>query len=505
MRDASGRPVAPWDLWRSSLMGQAARDPFFRATVAAEVASTPAAADAIERDCMACHAPAAFAEQTLLGLERPGLAALGSDEDLGDLARDGVNCVGCHLQDPARTGLPETWSGHHAYDAERRLYGPHADPFASAMQGFADFTPTHHPGAVQGRMCAGCHTLQTATLAPDGTPTGHTLTEQAPYLEWRSSDFDPARGLEGAATCQDCHLPTVDEDGVAIETILARNGGGGDFRIDPRAPYGRHVMVGGNAFALEVIRDQRKLLNAGVLAEDFDLTIAATRAALAGAARVTLSAPLWRGDDLVIDVRIDNLVGHKLPTGYPARRAWLHVRVADADGATVFEVGAVDAAGRLVDHAGPLASEAADGPLEPHRTEIRSPSDVVVWQSWMADVTGAPTSRLLRGASYAKDTRLLPRGYAPSAEDAPLIAPVGTDADADFGPGGDGVRLVLPVGDTGAATVTVTVEYQAFSPRFLDELLAVDVPETRGLAIMLAGRGVPAEHMATAQVLVPAR
>ena len=45
---------------------------------------------------------------------------------------------------------------------------------------------------------------------------------------------------------------------------------------------------------------------------------------------------------------MENLTGHKFPTGHPYRRAWLHVRVIDREGTTLFESGAVDDEGRIV-------------------------------------------------------------------------------------------------------------------------------------------------------------
>ena len=36
------------------------------------------------------------------------------------------------------------------------------------------------------------------------------------------------------------------------------------------------------------------------------------------------------GDRLDVDVDVLNLAGHKFPTAYPSRRAWLHVAVTDA-------------------------------------------------------------------------------------------------------------------------------------------------------------------------------
>ena len=45
---------------------------------------------------------------------------------------------------------------------------------------------------------------------------------------------------------------------------------------------------------------------------------------------------------LRVDILVKNLTGHKLPTAFPSRRAWLHIVVRDRDGKTVFESGALN-------------------------------------------------------------------------------------------------------------------------------------------------------------------
>lgn len=501
LRDQAGRPVSPWDLWRGSMMANSARDPLFRATVAAEQASLPPGAEDISGDCMTCHAPAAFAEATLRGDPAPTIDILPYDDDLSLLARDGANCVGCHLLDPSRVGGEETWSGHHPYNADRLLYGPHQEPALGPMERFADFTPAHHDNALDGAMCASCHMLQTEARDADGRKTGHVLTEQAPFVEWRSSAFDPAKGQPEAQTCQNCHLPTVDEDGELIRTQLARGFNVGN--VPAREPFGRHQLVGGNTFGLQLLYDYRWDLGIGGPGPSLEASIAATRANLATSARIETGTASLGDGRLTLPVTVYNEVGHKLPTGYPSRRAWLEVRVTDSTGATVVHVGATNDEGRLLDGKGhPLGSEFSTGPLPPHRTTVRRPEHVLVWQSWMQTSEGEPTTRLLRGATYAKDNRLLPRGWNPTPSDAPLVAPVGTEDDPDFIAGSDTVLLDLAVAGQGPYTVDLTVRYQAFSPRFLDELFAVRTIETASLQQMLSDRGVPAEVMATAVVTV---
>ena len=42
---------------------------------------------------------------------------------------------------------------------------------------------------------------------------------------------------------------------------------------------------------------------------------------------------------LTVDVLVESQVGHKLPSGFPSRRVWLHLIVQDANGGVVFELG----------------------------------------------------------------------------------------------------------------------------------------------------------------------
>jgi hypothetical protein len=55
MRDSAERSVAPFDLWQSTMMANAARDPFWRAVMSAEMAATPNAAAHIAGECMKCQ------------------------------------------------------------------------------------------------------------------------------------------------------------------------------------------------------------------------------------------------------------------------------------------------------------------------------------------------------------------------------------------------------------------------------------------------------------------
>ncbi len=60
------------------------------------------------------------------------------------------------------------------------------------------------------------------------------------------------------------------------------------------------------------------------------------------AAKVTIGSVDRTADGVAVEVHVENLGGHKLPTAYPSRRAWLHIVMRDASGRVVFESGALN-------------------------------------------------------------------------------------------------------------------------------------------------------------------
>ena len=509
MRDEADRPIAPHDLWRSSMMANAGRDPFWYAMVEGETLSTPNAAEAIEAKCTRCHAPVLSAELELTAMGTPAVAdLLEPDSDHAALGLDGVSCTLCHQIEDVELGQPSSFTGHWTVLGEGNLYGPHAAPFTNPMVNHLGVTPLEGPHTLDSGLCATCHTLVTDALTPSGEATGASLAEQAPYLEWRNSAFSTEAAVPGpsAASCQDCHTPTSSVDGQAIATRLAHRPDGTDFpsNVVDRSPYGRHTFVGANTAMLGLIRDYAEILQPGAPTEAFDATIAATRAQLQGAtATVAIAAPTRDGDTLAVPVTVTSLVGHKLPTGFPSRRVFLSLEVRDASDQVVFRSGGFDERGRLLDGAGEiLASELAGGPIAPHLDSVTSPDEVQIWEGIMADGDGQPTYRLLRGASFLKDDRLLPPGWDPQAADA-AIAPAGVEGDLDYAAGTDTVHFsVAAPAAAGPYTIVAEVYYQTLSPRFLAELFALDGPRIRAFEAMVSTAEVGPERLATAEVAI---
>ncbi|HRH38997.1 MAG TPA: multiheme c-type cytochrome, partial [Flavobacteriales bacterium] len=92
--DHLGRDVNLVNDWRSSMMANAARDPFFKAKGRNESLVNPAHADSLQNKCLGCHAPLGMHEERLLGNPLFTLAHL----DTSRLGLDGVSCLSCHGQ-----------------------------------------------------------------------------------------------------------------------------------------------------------------------------------------------------------------------------------------------------------------------------------------------------------------------------------------------------------------------------------------------------------------------
>jgi hypothetical protein len=307
-------------------------------------------------------------------------------------------------------------------------------------------------------VCATCHTLYTSALGPKGEVIG-SLPEQVPYLEWRHSAFVNER------SCQDCHMPAVADTPIA--SVLG----------EPREQLARHSFLGGNFFILRMLNRFRGELGVVAPARELEAAAQATlRQLQTDTASVDIARAVVAGGQVEADVVVRNLTGHKLPTGYPSRRAWLHVTVRDGGGRVLFESGAVAADGSVAGN-----DHDADGArLEPHYDEIRQADQVQIYESVMARPDGSPTTGLLQATRFVKDNRLLPRGFNKvTAEND--IAVVGQAAtDANFTDAGDRVRYVVPTaGAAGPFAIDVELRYQPISFRWASNLRGYDAAEPR--------------------------
>src|SRR5438445_7565087 len=231
----------------------------------------------------------------------------------------------------------------------------------------ATYFPTRGDHMRDAGLCGSCHTLYTAALGPKGEKLAK-FPEQMPFQEWQHSDYAPKQ------TCQDCHMPVVNE-AVAVTALYGQ----------PREGTHRHVFVGSNFVMEGMLQDHRDELATEALPEEIDAAMKRTAEFLkTQAAKVTITRVDATPNRLAVDVHVENLGGHKLPTAYPSRRAWLHFVVRDGGGRPVFESGAIKADGSIQGN----DNDADATKLEPHYMEIRRADEVQIYESVLGDPNG---------------------------------------------------------------------------------------------------------------------
>ncbi len=371
--------VEPAFTWRGGMMAHATRDPFFWATVAIAEQDFDGAGDL----CIRCHT----ADGWLGGRSTPTDGSDLNQQDMG-----GVSCDLCHkLVNPddsehvGEQNAPflaqdggEGWVGNGMYviwGSSDKL-GPYATAPArhqvmqSAFHRSVDFCGTCHDvsnpvvGDLAHNFGAQLPLDPATTSGVPGAPVEfkaafnnppyaygvieRTFSEykSSPLAETLVSDYatlppelqdgaieeawqaavavgnggDYADGTPRTFTCQTCHMPPVQG--------LGSNKNHSPLRLD--LPL--HDLTGGNYWVPEAttwMDSMGMLVVGGGLSSDEVSALEAgalrARATLDGAASLTVTGDV---------VRVVNLTGHKLPSGYPeGRRIWLDIRWFDAAGA----------------------------------------------------------------------------------------------------------------------------------------------------------------------------
>jgi hypothetical protein len=466
---SSGEDISIGTAWRASMMANSARDPYWHAAVRREILDHPAAAADIEDECSICHMPMAHTQSAALGRKRQIFAHLpagGVATPEAALAADGVSCTACHQITADKLGTPESFTGRFVIatapgPGPRSIFGPFAvnEGLTRIMHSATGFVPVESQHVRESELCATCHTLYTHPLSPSGRVL-ERFPEQVPYLEWRHSAYAAER------SCQSCHMPVVAEP-TRMASVLG----------ELREGVARHTFRGGNFFMLGMLNRYRAELGVEATSQELDSAVRDTLQHLkTESARLTIEAAGRNAGRLVIDLAVANLSGHKLPTGYPSRRAWIHFTVRDGSGGLVFESGGVTPEGRI-----PGNDNDDDGSrLEPHHLEISRADDVQIYEAIMADPAGGVTTGLLKATSYVKDNRLLPRGFDKSRAHADIAVYGAAHEDENFTGDGDRIRYTIDTGTVrGPFTVEATLLFQPIAFRWAQNLAAYEAPETQ--------------------------
>jgi hypothetical protein len=243
----------------------------------------------------------------------------------------------------------------------------------------------------------------------------------------------------------------------------------------PRSPFSQHAFVGGNAYVLSILRAFGGELDVTASSEHFGDKIARAVDQLENrTASLALEDAGVSGSRLAMTVAVQGWAGHKFPTGYPSRRAWLHFVVQDSGGRILFESGAVGPHGSIVGN----DNDADPAAYEPHYRVIVGQDQVQIYEPILQDTEGGVTTALLRASGYVKDNRLLPSGFDKRTAPEDIAVRGEAAEDEDFLGGGDRVRYEVPLdGAEGPFVVTVDLLYQSIGYRWAQNLRRHEGPE----------------------------
>ncbi|MFO7616741.1 MAG: T9SS type A sorting domain-containing protein [Bacteroidales bacterium] len=444
MRDVAGNDVSPVSLWRSAMIANSSKDPFWLAKVRHEGLENPRHQEELENVCTRCHAPMGMVDALMTGGSLYTLATLTSDP----IGRDGISCTVCHQIDDV--GSPG-FSGQFGINRTKEAYGPYLSPLINPMMVNSGYKPVYSSGINDARLCGVCHTLLTNSVDDKGELTGETFVEQALYHEWQNSVY-----ARDTITCQACHMPRIDES-IKISSLPPFIAG--------RQPFGRHDFTGGNLFMLNLLKQNHADLGLVSGAAFLDQTIERTRIMLTEKTmRLSIDDTFVSMDSVTIRVTLENLAGHKFPTGFPSRRAYLEF-MAISGNDTVFHSGRPGS--------GALNRKNEDG-YEPHHEVIRDDSRVQIYEFVMGDTRNGVTTVLEKAYKPLKDNRIPPIGFSSRHLVYDTVRIVGlaeSDIDYQNGSGRETVTYRLPLSILGSnSIISVLLHYETVPESWVQEL-----------------------------------
>jgi hypothetical protein len=245
---------------------------------------------------------------------------------------------------------------------------------------------------------------------------------------------------------------------------------------NPRPDVNRHSFRGGNFLMPRILNKHRGDLQVLALPQELEETARAAEENLSTKAASVEVVPVGvEAGRLDVDVVIRNTTGHKLPSAYPSRRAWIHLTVRDAGGGIVFESGGLNPDGSITGN-----DNDADGTLfEPHYLMVTEPGQVQIYEDVMVDYAGRVTTGLLWGVEYVKDNRLLPDGFDKGTASWEVEVRGAARDDESFLGGGDTTRYSLEVGSAqGPLEVEAELWYQPIGYRWAQNLGSYDSAES---------------------------
>jgi hypothetical protein len=327
------------------------------------------------------------------------------------------------------------------------------------MKNEVGFTPVQGTQMNASEMCATCHTVYTPFIDSAGN-VGGMFPEQTPYLEWEQSSYGSNENAQ--IECQSCHMP------MASSSVAISNN---PYDLAARSNFYQHMFVGGSSMILDIMASHVEELGLTASSEQMLATSELTSNQLeARTGQVSIVNSSFENGELSVTLSVSDRAGHKFPTGFPSRRAWIQFTVTDSNGKVVFESGTLNADGSIKGNDGDNSTKN----YEPHYDVITSADQVQIYESIMSDSDGNVTYNLLRGASYLKDNRLLPTGFDKTTASADTGVYGDALTDANFTGGSDQVTYKISLKGSGPYTVTAQLLYQTVSYQFSKAFIGND-------------------------------
>ncbi|MBN1973136.1 MAG: hypothetical protein JW787_05825 [Sedimentisphaerales bacterium] len=421
----------PFLSWQSSMMSQAARDPIFRASLT--IANQDI--EGVGEFCLRCHAPRGWLEDR----SKPADGSALNQEDM-----HGVSCVVCHkfiepLSPEAQKLIEHIPPGYGnammVADPENIMRGPYDDS-EGAMPHDAKKSEYH----ASSNLCATCHNISNPLQAKDVmTQPPHVFGHiERTYSEWYLSDYSK----EGK-TCQSCHNPKIEGGGqVSV------------FEDKKRDYFVMHGPVGGSIWAQDITL---------LLSDSKDINKKAIELGKQRALenlKEAASLSLISAEPGKAALRITNLTGHKLPTGYPeGRRMWVNVKFFNAKGDILKEIGKY---GLKEDT---IFDKKVNVPtlLDPEQTRVYECLPAISEsQAEKYNKNPGKSFHFVLNDIIAKDNRIPPKGFKNDLFKEHLSEPVGTIyKDGQYW---DDVELDVPAD---CKKIIVNLVYQSVSWEYL--------------------------------------
>jgi hypothetical protein len=402
---------------------------------------------------------------------------------------DGIQCDVCHrMKDNYKVQSNYDGSlmpaGNAGYIMERMDYLDHTVEGMLALNPNRDFIKSSE-------LCGTCHNVSNPIVKTKTEINGIVPDVLQPvertYTEWYWSDYGPNGPAEKQATCQSCHTPM---DFPGAQTWLINPGlndlWGKMDEVWTKAPYFYDIPPDRispvldpecvettdpacwlpGAYSAAADRNQMFMKKAA--------TIDIIKTQNSGHHRHEVNAT----------VRVTNLTGHKLPTGYPeGRRMWIDIKAVDKKtGWTIFNSGEFSK-GKILNSKKAKIYE---------MVSVAEGYDDLMFKGFnILDLNknGKVSDKekefhFILGNKVEKDNRIPPAGFNKDAymADAAFIVPRDElDNDYESGQNWDDTtyEIHVPSWVTGPLEITATLKYQTFSKKFVEFLEHEDTEKTQ--------------------------